>query len=105
MKTTSKIAVAAILIGFCSQGSLAIAAGSIQLIETDLAVTWLQTITYEQAIQILSAAHQQYWYDHITMADLIQRYNDGVCTIEKESEGYRVNGGGGLGGVLIQDYI
>lgn len=64
-----------------------------------------QSLSYEQAMQILSAAHEQYWYDEITMADLVQRYSDGVCTIEKVSEGYSVNGGGGLGTVLVEVYI
>jgi hypothetical protein len=60
-------------------------------------------LPYEQAMQILGEAHAQYWYDELTMAELVQRYEDGICTIEKVSEGYRVNGGGGLGIITVLD--
>lgn len=100
MKTTSKIAVAAFLIGSCGLGTRAMA-----LPATPNMAIEIQALTYEQAMQVLSAAHEQYWYDQITMADLVQQYNNGTCTIEKVSEGYRVNGGGGLGTVLIGDFV
>jgi hypothetical protein len=107
MKTTSKIILAAFLIGFCSLGTHAAHFSLVSAAEPTLPCAephfslvsaveptempfGAYALPYEQAMQILGEAHAQYWYDEITMAELVQRYNDRICINERVGEGYRV---------------
>lgn len=99
MKTTTKTAMATILFGFLALGTYASKIQPQSFSQPCFSVAF-SSLSYEQALQILSAAHEQYWYDQITMADLVNRYDNGICTIEKVENGYIVSDGG-LGTVLI----